>query len=98
MILDGHGPLHAQLTRALRAGILQGRFAAGGFIEGRVGSGSYVARHWPASAGSPSGPAEEALAAQSRYAARARETFRCDDMPGRAIPGGGGTRSSTACP
>lgn len=29
MILDGHGPLHAQLTRALRAGILQGRFAAG---------------------------------------------------------------------
>lgn len=117
MILDGHGPLHAQLTRALRAGILQGRFAGGsrlpptrwlaeelgvsrntvlaayeqlraeGFIEGRVGSGSYVSRHWPASAGSPSGPAEEALAAQSRYAARARETFRCDDMPGRAIPG-----------
>lgn len=29
MILDGNGPLHAQLTRALRTGILRGQFAAG---------------------------------------------------------------------
>jgi DNA-binding transcriptional MocR family regulator len=29
MILDGEGPLHAQLTRALKADILQGQFAAG---------------------------------------------------------------------
>ncbi|TWG93018.1 GntR family transcriptional regulator/MocR family aminotransferase [Luteimonas sp. J16] len=116
MILDGHGPLHAQLTRALRAGILQGRFAAGtrlpptrwfaeelgvsrntvlaayeqlraeGFIEGRVGSGSYVARQRFASA-DVRAPQPETVAAQSRYAARARAVYDPDGMPGRAVAG-----------
>ncbi len=70
--LDGHGPQYAQLIRALKSAILDGRMAAGsrlpptrelaleqgisrttvlaayeqlraeGFIQGRVGSGSYV--------------------------------------------------------
>ncbi|WP_424683938.1 PLP-dependent aminotransferase family protein [Frateuria sp. YIM B11624] len=71
--LDGHGPRYAQLIRALKSAILEGRMAAGsrlpptrelalqlelsrttvlaayeqlraeGYIEGRVGSGSFVA-------------------------------------------------------
>ena len=44
MILDGHGPLHAQLTRALRAGILQGRFAAGTRNPSKASSYSRIPR------------------------------------------------------
>src|SRR5690606_10791528 len=74
--LDGNGPLHAQLTRALkiamRSGLVHGsrlpatrllarelgvsrntvlaayeQLRAEGFIEGRVGSGSYIAARLP---------------------------------------------------
>jgi GntR family transcriptional regulator / MocR family aminotransferase len=98
--LDGKGPLYDQLTRALKASILDGRIAAGtqlpptrelaeelelsrttvlaayeqlraeGFIDGRVGSGSYVsdlqARH-------PTHHAATTVPPPTRYAQRARE-------------------------
>lgn len=98
--LDGHGPLYDQLTRALKASILDGRIAAGtqlpptreladelelsrttvlaayeqlraeGFIDGRVGSGSYVS-YLPAK--SATHHASSSISAPSRYAQRARE-------------------------
>ena len=98
--LDGDGPQYAQLTRAMKAAILDGRMAAGsrlpptrvlahelelsrttvlaayeqlraeGFIDARVGSGSYVTTLQP-------GPAlqapTQAINAPSSYARRARE-------------------------
>ncbi|MHB1058468.1 MAG: MocR-like pyridoxine biosynthesis transcription factor PdxR [Rhodanobacter sp.] len=98
--LDGDGPQYAQLTRAMKAAILDGRMAAGsrlpptrvlahelelsrttvlaayeqlraeGFIDARVGSGSYVATLQP-------GPAlqapAQAIDAPSSYAQRARQ-------------------------
>ncbi|SFR95012.1 GntR family transcriptional regulator / MocR family aminotransferase [Dyella sp. OK004] len=97
--LDGQGPRYAQLTRALKAAILDGRLGAGtrlpptralardlemsritalaayeqlraeGFIEGHVGSGSYVAAIETKPAPPPS---ERTIAAPSRYARRAR--------------------------
>lgn len=97
--LDGHGPQYAQLTRAMKFAILDGRIAAGsrlpptrelarelelsrttvlsayeqlraeGFIDARVGSGSYVSTL-------QSGPAlnspEQVIDAPSRYAQRGR--------------------------
>lgn len=98
--LDGQGPRYAQLIRALKAAILDGRMLADsrlpptrelarelelsrttvlvayeqlraeGFIEGRIGSGSYVAslRALPA----PHPPAR-AVAPPTRYALRARQ-------------------------
>ena len=107
--LDGNGPHYAQLTRALKGAILDGRMAAGvrlpptrelahqlelsrttvlaayeqlraeGFINGRVGSGSYVARLQisPTLRGADSSPVPPA----SRYAGRARH------LPHRGIGG-----------
>lgn len=98
--LDGRGPLYDQLTRALKASILDGRIAAGtqlpptrelaeelqlsrttvlaayeqlraeGFIDGRVGSGSYVS-HLQARPAPHHG--RTSLPPPSRYAERARE-------------------------
>jgi GntR family transcriptional regulator / MocR family aminotransferase len=98
--LDGQGPHYAQLVRALKASILDGRLTAGsqlpptrelacdlelsrttvlaayeqlraeGYIQGRIGSGSYVANvqtHRPPRANS------DTVAAPSRYARRARQ-------------------------
>ena len=97
--LDGRGPLYDQLTRALKASILDGRIAAGtqlpptrelaqeleisrttvlaayeqlraeGFIDGRVGSGSFVSQLQTRPSVHPNrGPID----APSRYAQRAR--------------------------
>jgi GntR family transcriptional regulator/MocR family aminotransferase len=98
--LDGRGPQYAQLTRAMKYAILDGRIAAGsrlpptrelarelelsrttvlsayeqlraeGFIDARVGSGSYVStlKNAPALS-SP----EEVIEPPSRYARRARQ-------------------------
>lgn len=98
--LDGHGPLYDQLTRALKASILDGRITPGtqlpptrdladelglsrttvlaayeqlraeGFIDGRVGSGSYVS-HLPVKSAPPH--THSSISAPSRYAQRARE-------------------------
>lgn len=115
-VLDGQGPLHAQLTRGLKAAILQGRFPSGsrlpptrwfaaelgvsrntvlaayeqlraeGFIEGRVGSGSYVAK--PLQAASPAAlDLPGRVPPQSAFAERARSCFSRERIPGRAIPG-----------
>ncbi|HRQ66183.1 MAG TPA: PLP-dependent aminotransferase family protein, partial [Xanthomonadaceae bacterium] len=114
MMLDGNGPLHAQLIRTLKANILQGRFAAGsrlpptrwlaselgvsrntvltayeqlqaeGFVDGRVGSGSYVTPPLLASGVDPQPP--DRVGAQSRYAARMREVFDYRRIPGRTVP------------
>ncbi len=99
--LDGDGPQYAQLTRALKGAILDGRMVAGtrlpstrelaqqlevsrttvlaayeqlraeGFINGRIGSGSYVSRLQLAPALQPAGNATVPPA--SRYAERARK-------------------------
>lgn len=113
--LDGNGPLHAQLTRALKAAMLGGlvkgarlpssrslarelgmsrntvlaayeQLRAEGFIDGRVGSGSYIARQLPAF---PRGAARLAGSAppQSRFAERMRACHDHGDIPGRALPG-----------
>ncbi|HTV85229.1 MAG TPA: PLP-dependent aminotransferase family protein [Dyella sp.] len=105
--LDGRGPLYEQLTRALKASILDGRITAGtqlpptreladelelsrttvlaayeqlraeGYIDGRVGSGSYVSdlRARPAPQ-----HAKKEIQAPSRYAQRAR-AVRDWDIP-----------------
>ena len=115
MLLDGHGPLHAQLTRALKTAILQGQFALGsrlpptrwlaaelslsrntvlaayeqlraeGFLDGRIGSGSYVS---PSLQGvSRAGGPQAAIRPQSEYARRARATYDRRRIPGMAVPG-----------
>ena len=115
MQLDGLGPMHSQLTRALRAGILRGQFPprsrlpatrwlaaelgisrntvlaayeqlrAEGFVDGRVGSGSYVS---PPVQGASAVPEPIAsIAPQSGYARRARDTYDRSRIPGLAIPG-----------
>jgi GntR family transcriptional regulator/MocR family aminotransferase len=115
MLLDGKGPLHTQLTRALKSGILRGQFVAGrplpptrwlakelglsrntvlaayeqlraeGFIEGRIGSGSYVTSQPFCLDGPP--PQPQTLEPQSRYAARARDVYGSRDFSGRVEPG-----------
>lgn len=105
--LDGRGPLYDQLTRALKASILDGRIAVGtqlpptrelaqelevsrttvlaayeqlraeGFIDGRVGSGSFVS---PLQTRPLPHHGRTAIAAPSRYAQRAREV-RDWDIP-----------------
>jgi GntR family transcriptional regulator/MocR family aminotransferase len=115
VVLDGQGLLHAQVTRALKAGIQHGRFPAGsrlpatrwlaselgisrntvlaayeqlraeGFINGHVGSGSYVAARVPVQQRPPPGRID--VAPQTGYARRARATYDRDKIPGRAIPG-----------
>jgi len=98
--LDGRGPLHAQLTRALKSAMFAGRVHTGerlpptrllarelgmsrntvlaayeqlraeGFVDGRVGSGSYVTPPLqvtrPATSGTPSAPAQSAYARRMR--------------------------------
>jgi GntR family transcriptional regulator / MocR family aminotransferase len=59
---------------------------AEGFINGHVGSGSYVAPRVPGD-DCPSPPTRSDVAPQSAYAERARSTFDPDTIPGRAIPG-----------
>ncbi|MDN5780660.1 MAG: GntR family transcriptional regulator, partial [Luteimonas sp.] len=112
--LDGNGPLHAQLTRALKAEMLGGlgggtrlpatrllarelglsrntvlaayeQLRAEGFIDGRIGSGSYVAQHLPATPPSPA-PQRE-IDPQSAYARRMRDCHDQAAIPGRAVPG-----------
>jgi len=115
VLLDGQGSLHAQLTRALRGGILRGQFPPGsrlpatrwlaselgvsrntvlaayeqlraeGFIDGHIGSGSYVAP--PMHEIRPPSPPRTDAAPQSRYARRARATYDRSAIPGLAIPG-----------
>ncbi|WP_158882867.1 PLP-dependent aminotransferase family protein [Rhodanobacter sp. L36] len=98
--LDGRGPQYAQLTRAMKSAILDGRIAAGtrlpptrelsrelelsrttvlsayeqlraeGFIDGRVGSGSYVST---LKSGAALNAPQQTIEAPSRYAQRARQ-------------------------
>jgi GntR family transcriptional regulator/MocR family aminotransferase len=99
--LDGRGPLHAQLTRALKSALAAGRMGQGsrlpptralardlgvsrntvltayeqlraeGFMDARVGSGSYVAV--PLLAEAANDPAPGVADPQTAYARRARE-------------------------
>jgi GntR family transcriptional regulator/MocR family aminotransferase len=99
LILDGTGPQYAQLSRAMKTAILDGRIGIGsrlaptrelaqelglsrttvlaayeqlraeGFIDARVGSGSYVARLQTIRAARP---LERSITPPSRYAHRAR--------------------------
>lgn len=115
VVLDGQGSLHAQLTRALRGGILQGQFPAGsrlpatrwlaselgvsrntvlaayeqlraeGFVDGLVGSGTYVAP--PMHDGPAPPPPRTDAPPQSAYARRARATYEGSRIPGLRIPG-----------
>ena len=113
--LDGSGPLHGQLTRALKGAMFSGSMHTGtrlppsrllarelgvsrntvlaayeqlraeGFLDGRVGSGSFVAP-LPQGARKDSGepaPAEP----QSRYARRGRRFHDHAKVPGLPIPG-----------
>ena len=98
--LDGRGPLHAQLTRALKSAVFAGRVSEGarlpatrqlarelglsrntvlaayeqlraeGFVDGRVGSGSYVTP--PLQDARPLHAVDSPLPAQSQFARRAR--------------------------
>ncbi len=115
LILDGSGPVYAQLTRALRGAITSGRLAHGtrltpsrdlarqlglsrrtvvsafdqlraeGFLQSKVGSGSYV--HAPAHPGKPASVSTRPIAAQSAYSRRAREIHDPGSLPGRRAPG-----------
>jgi DNA-binding transcriptional MocR family regulator len=103
--LDGKGPLYDQLTRALKAAVLDGRIIAGtqlpptralaqelelsrttvlaayeqlraeGYIDGRVGSGSYVS---DLQARPTMHHADTTIPAPSRYAQRARDVRNWD--------------------
>lgn len=110
---DGNGPLHSQLTRALktamRSGLVGGsrlpatrqlareldvsrntvlaaydQLRAEGFIEGRVGSGSYIATSLPLTPRLAK-PAEASVAPQSAFARRMRE---CHDGFGGVVAAG----------
>lgn len=113
--LDGRGPLHAQLTRALKSAVFAGRVSQGarlpatrqlarelgvsrntvlaaydqlraeGFVDGRVGSGSYVTP--PVQSARPIHSVDAPLPAQSLFARRARVIHDHLRIPGRSIPG-----------
>lgn len=115
LALDGRGPLHAQLTRALKAALFAGRLHLGarlpatrqlahelgvsrntvlaayeqlraeGFVDGRVGSGSYVTP--PLQAPRPMRVLPASLAPQSEFARRVRRYHDHARMPGRRIEG-----------
>ena len=115
--LDDNGPLHAQLTRALKAAMLGGGLGAGtrlpatrilarelglsrntvlaayeqlraeGFIDGRTGSGSYVAQPLPAVPAPPPPPPRHDIGPQSVRARRMRDCHDHAAIPGRAVPG-----------
>lgn len=113
--LDGSGPLHGQLTRALKGAMYSGSVHAGsrlppsrllarelgvsrntvlaayeqlraeGFLDGRVGSGSFVA---PLPQGAYKDAAEpEKAEPQSRYARRGRRFHDHAKVPGLPVPG-----------
>lgn len=113
--LDGRGPLHAQLTRALKTAVFAGRVSQGarlpatrqlarelgvsrntvlaayeqlraeGFVDGRVGSGSYVTP--PVQAPRALHAVDAPLPPQSQFARRARVVHDHLRIPGRGIPG-----------
>ncbi|HEY5972191.1 MAG TPA: PLP-dependent aminotransferase family protein [Pseudoxanthomonas sp.] len=113
--MDGRGPLHAQLTRALKTVVFAGKAAQGarlpptrllarelglsrntvlaayeqlraeGFVDGRVGSGSYVSA--PSPAPRPRVQAEHRIEPQSTYMRRARRAHDHANIPGKNIPG-----------
>ncbi|MFC3552048.1 PLP-dependent aminotransferase family protein [Lysobacter cavernae] len=113
--LDGRGPLHAQLTRALKTAVFAGRVHQGarlpatrllarelgvsrntvlaayeqlraeGFVDGRVGSGSYVTP--PLQVVRPAADAEPVLEPQSEFARRGRRYHDHLRIPGMRIPG-----------
>ncbi len=113
--LDGRGPLHAQLTRALKTAVFAGRVHQGarlpatrqlarelgvsrttvlaayeqlraeGFVDGRVGSGSYVTP--PLQALRSVRAVDAPLAPQSEFARRGRLYHDHLRIPGRRIEG-----------
>jgi GntR family transcriptional regulator / MocR family aminotransferase len=113
--LDGRGPLHAQLTRALKAMVASGvvshgtrlpptrllarelglsrntvlaayeQLRAEGFVDGRIGSGSYVSV--PTRGLRPALRPEPKLPAQTAFMRRARSVHQQRSIPGRTIPG-----------
>jgi GntR family transcriptional regulator/MocR family aminotransferase len=114
--LDGNGPLHAQLTRALKQALATGQLGQGsrlpptrfmseqmglsrntvlaayeqlrteGYIDGRVGSGSYVTA--PATAKPAGEPLiEPRLQPQNRFMQRVRQHLDHENLPGKAVPG-----------
>ncbi|HEY5780998.1 MAG TPA: PLP-dependent aminotransferase family protein [Lysobacter sp.] len=113
--LDGRGPLHAQLTRALKTAVFAGRVHQGsrlpatrqlarelgvsrntvlaayeqlraeGFVDGRVGSGSYVTP--PLQALRTMHAVNATLAPQSEFARRGRLYHDHLRIPGRRIEG-----------
>lgn len=113
--LDGRGPLHAQLTRALKTAVFAGRVHQGarlpatrqlarelgvsrntvlaayeqlraeGFVDGRVGSGSYVTP--PLQALRTVHAVNAPLAPQSEFARRGRQYHDHLRIPGRRIEG-----------
>lgn len=116
--LDENGPRYAQLTRALKQAILDGRvapasrlpatrtlardldlsrntvlaayeqLAAEGFIEGRIGSGCYVAPFAPAAVAQQTAPLRTAPGKSARGKVRlARRGERMRDLYDRKIPG-----------
>ena len=113
--LDGNGPLHVQLTRALKAVMLGGlgggtrlpatrelarelglsrntvlaayeQLRAEGFIDGRTGSGSYIAQPLPA-VPDPPRPLQHDIGPQSVRARRMRDCHDQSAIAGRAVPG-----------
>lgn len=118
LILDGHGALHAQVTRALRAAMLARRLGPGqrlpptrvlarelgvsrntvltayeqlraeGFVDGRVGSGSYAAAPVapPVRTGDPRA-GDDPVAPPTAFARRLREFHDFAAIPGRTPPG-----------
>ena len=58
---------------------------AEGFIQGKVGAGSYVTSPWPTVARPPL--ARRPMLAQSAYSRRARQLHDHSELPGRRIPG-----------
>ena len=113
--LDGRGPLHAQLTRALKTAVFAGRVHQGsrlpatrqlarelgvsrntvlaayeqlraeGFVDGRVGSGSYVTP--PLQALRTVHAVNATLAPQCEFARRGRMYHDHLSIPGRRIEG-----------
>src|SRR3546814_19898462 len=107
--LDENGPLHSQLTRALktamRSGLVGGsrlpatrqlanelgisrttvlaayeQLRAEGFIDGRVGSGTYIAAQLPQPPRSPA-PPHASVAPQPAFARRMRESHTTARIP-----------------
>ena len=115
LMLDGTGPLHAQLTRALKSALITGLYGNGsrlpptrllarelgvsrntvltayeqlraeGFVDGRIGSGSYVTS--PLHAVAANDPQPFTSQPQSGYARRARQFDEHARLPGRTMPG-----------